>query len=201
MPFQKLTTDELRLCVEIACRCVHQHLFPDEHLPGEIEQAPLSDLPSALSQSAACFVTLKVDGELQGCLGSIWPERPLIDEIKDKAVASAERDPRFAPLRIEQLDGLTVEVSVLSRPEPFVVENEPALLAHLSQHKVGVILSDSRHRALFLPQVWLQLPEPKSFIQHLKHKGGWPVDYWSTDIEVQLFNVDSAELAYSDIYP
>jgi AMMECR1 domain-containing protein len=74
-------------------------------------------------------------------------------------------------------------------------------LAHLAQNKVGVILSDTRHRALFLPQVWQQLPEPDAFIRHLKHKAGWPADYWSANIEVQFFDVDSAELAYSNLYP
>lgn len=196
MLFQNLTEQELSRCVELACQAIYALLYTEKR-----DCPPLHTFPEALTQPAACFVTLKVNNELQGCLGCIWPERPLAEEIYSKAIASAHQDPRFSPLRIEQLDALSVEISVLSPPEQLIVADEPALLHYLEQHKPGLILSDGQRQALFLPQVWQQLPSPVSFVQYLKRKAGWPIDYWSPSMQVQTFQVASAERQYRDIYP
>ncbi|MEI8633123.1 AMMECR1 domain-containing protein [Vibrio sp. PP-XX7] len=72
-------------------------------------------------------------------------------------------DRRFSPLTEAQLEALSIEVSVLSQPERLDVDAESALVAFLSEHKVGVIVSEHTHRALFLPQVWESLPDPQDF--------------------------------------
>lgn len=153
----------------------------------------------ALSAKGACFVTLKVAGKLQGCLGSLDAHQPLALEVYDKAFSSTHLDRRFSPLPESHLFALTIEVSVLSPSIDFEAENESALLDHLTQHKLGVILEDQQRRAVFLPQVWQQLPKPADFIAHLKTKGGWEADYWSSTMKVSLFGVQSAEKPYSKI--
>lgn len=149
-----------------------------------------------LQEDGACFVTLEVSDQLQGCLGIIEPERPLLQEVYSKAQAASSRDPRFTPLRESQLANLTIEVSVLSKPVRLDVSSEHELRAFLENNRIGVILSDQSHRALFLPQVWEQLPSPDDFLYHLKMKAGWAGSYWSPSIEVQTFEVVSIKGAY-----
>ena len=100
------------------------------------------------------------------------------------------------PLVEEQLDGLVVEVSVLTQPEDLDVDSEQALIDYLENNKVGVILSDNHQQALFLPQVWEKLPKPEDFIRQLKLKAGWNSVYWSPSMKVQTFDVNSISGKY-----
>ena len=100
------------------------------------------------------------------------------------------------PLTEDQLAQLTVEVSVLSKPEVLAVGSEQELIDFLANNKVGVILSDHHNQALFLPQVWEQLKSPRDFIRHLKSKAGWNAAYWSPSMEVKTFTVTSIKGKY-----
>lgn len=100
------------------------------------------------------------------------------------------------PLTEEQLDRLMIEVSVLSEPQALEVESEQALIDYLENHRDGVILSDHHLQALFLPQVWQQLPTPEVFLRHLKQKAGWPANYWSDTLTVKTFTVTSIKGRY-----
>lgn len=93
-------------------------------------------------QPAACFVTLEVKGQLQGCIGSTIATKPLILEMHNKAIGSAYEDRRFMPLAEDQLDDLSIEVEVLSPLviQPFTTEAE--LAEYLSHNKQGVLLTD-----------------------------------------------------------
>ncbi|MDW6004541.1 AmmeMemoRadiSam system protein A [Vibrio mangrovi] len=162
-------------------------LFTD----AETSPPQLDQYPARLTRPGACFVTLEVNGQLQGCLGSLVAHTPLVLDVYQKARASACEDQRFAPLTSSQLDALSIEVSVLSEPELLEVRSEEALLAYLAEHRVGVILSDQMHRGVFLPQVWESLPEPADFVSHLKRKAGWRSDDWPPGIEVRVFTVTS----------
>src|SRR5215831_11872184 len=67
----------------------------------------------AYPDASGAFVTLKREGRLRGCIGTLECRRPLAEEIARVAVSAALEDPRFAPLTVAELDGLEVEVSVL----------------------------------------------------------------------------------------
>jgi len=140
-----------------------------------------------------------VNGQLQGCLGSTVAYSPLVLEVHNKARASAYEDRRFMPLTEDQLDDLTIEISVLSEPQTVDIESEEALIEFLSSHKVGVILSNANEQALFLPQVWKQLPKPQQFVRQLKLKAGWNAAYWSPNITVKTFTVSSLKGKYNTI--
>lgn len=184
--FQHLNKGELTQLLDIARDAIRGHFSDELILP------PRLDLyGKKLLQPGASFVTLKVNGKLQGCLGTTLAHSPLVLDVHNKARASAYQDRRFMPLCEEQLDQLTIEVSVLSQPEVLSVDSEQALIAHLTNNKVGVILSDNHAQALFLPQVWEQIRQPAEFVRQLKIKAGWQGNYWSPTMTVKTFIVDS----------
>ncbi|CAH1553910.1 AmmeMemoRadiSam system protein A [Vibrio rotiferianus] len=185
---QILNEPELTQLFNIACDAIRCRFAGQPATPPSLGEC----LPR-LREAGASFVTLKVNGELQGCIGTIVAHQPLALDVHDKALASAFQDPRFTPLSKKQLSSLSVEVSVLSLPEVLVVASEQALLGYLATHKVGLILSCRQRRALFLPQVWEQLPNPIDFVRHLKHKAGWSESFWDDEMEVKTFVVDSIE--------
>ncbi|WP_413112513.1 AmmeMemoRadiSam system protein A [Thaumasiovibrio sp. DFM-14] len=156
----------------------------------------LSDYALSLQQNGACFVTLTVNHQLQGCIGTTQAQRPLVEEAQHKAWASACQDSRFKPLTAQQAKHLDIEVSVLTSPHRLPFNQELAVRDYLEQHRCGVILSDKHSGALFLPQVWEQLPDPKQFLSHLKRKAGWPNNYWSESITVHVFDVQNAKRQY-----
>ncbi|MGR5284285.1 AmmeMemoRadiSam system protein A [Vibrio maritimus] len=156
----------------------------------------LDDYPKAIAEKGACFVSLHVDGQLQGCIGTTVPKVPLVLEVMRKAWASCCQDKRFLPLQKSQVDGLEIEISVLTEPKSLDVVSESALIAYLTNNKCGLTLSDGKKAALFLPQVWEQLPSPIHFLQHLKQKAGWHPTYWPEDMTVKVFDVQKLSRKY-----
>ncbi len=150
--------------------------------------APLPEAPF-LDEPGATFVTLRRHGELRGCIGSLEAERPLRDDVEHNARAAALRDPRFPPLTEDELDGLSVEVSLLSPARPLAFADEDDLLRQLAD-RPGLVLEFGRHRSTFLPQVWEQLPDPREFLRHLKSKAGLPPDFWSRDLRLSRYTVE-----------
>ncbi len=142
-----------------------------------------------LAAQGASFVTLMKKGELRGCIGTLQAHRPVLEDVRKNAHAAAFEDPRFFPLRREEFAEVSVEVSLLSEPEPLAVATEAEALAYLRPHLDGVVLECGWHRATFLPQVWEQLPEPRQFLQQLKRKAGLPVDFWADNLLLSRYDV------------
>ena len=116
--------------------------------------------------------------------------RPLRDDVMANARAAAMRDPRFEPLTERELDGLSVEVSLLSPPQPLEFRDEDDLVRQLQAAREGVLLEVGGHRSTFLPQVWEQLPDARDFLRHLKAKAGLSPDFWSPDLRVSRYAVE-----------
>ena len=107
-------------------------------------------VPSALwKERRACFVSIKQkDGELRGCIGTILPtRRSIAEEIMENAVSASVRDPRFSPVRTEELDRLEISVDVLTEPERIDSRKE------LDVRRYGVIVSSGHKRGLLLPDL------------------------------------------------
>jgi hypothetical protein len=148
------------------------------------------DSASWLAEPGATFVTLKKEGALRGCIGSLEPHRALRDDVRENAVAAAFRDPRFVPLAREEFDTLSIEVSLLSSAEPLACIDEAAAIRELVPGRDGVILELGARRATFLPQVWESLPDPRLFLAELKLKAGLPAGYWSAEMRVSRYGVE-----------
>jgi AmmeMemoRadiSam system protein A len=135
-------------------------------------------LSAALKEKRGCFVTLHKNGALRGCIGTIDPRKSLYDGVEENAVNSAFWDPRFPKMIEDELDDIDIEVSVLTVPRILEFKGENELLGQLEPGIHGVILSQGRHSATFLPQVWDQLPDKKDFLTHLCMKAGLGGNCW-----------------------
>lgn len=149
-----------------------------------------TDIPLALHEPRACFVTLMKQGELRGCIGSLEPSQPLFLDVAKNAFQAAFHDPRFSPVTEGELHHLEIKISVLSPPEFFPVKDEEDLLKQIRPFKDGLILEEGRKRGTFLPSVWESLPDPKEFLMHLKRKAGFALDYWSNHITVRRYTTE-----------
>lgn len=145
----------------------------------------------ALRELRATFVTARLNGKLRGCTGMLEAVRPLVADVAWNAFSTAFRDPRFAPLRAEELHGLDLHISVLTTPERLVFGSEEDLLAQLQPGIDGLILEEGKRRATFLPAVWEQLSDSRSFLRELKVKAGFPGDHWSERLRASRYTVES----------
>lgn len=171
-----------------------------EQLGGPRAEAPAG--PAAILEPGACFVTLRFGDMLQGCIGSIEPRRPLVEDVAHNAVSAAFHDPRALPLAPRDVDALTVEVSVLSPLAPIAFSDEASAARALRPFEDGVVLRAGRHQGTFLPQVWDSLPDPREFLCELKRKAMLPWNYWSDDVELLRYRVqkfiDPARAGYRE---
>ncbi len=145
----------------------------------------------AIKAFGACFVTVTKGGVLRGCIGSLAPHRSLGIDTSANAFAAGFGDPRFPPLTAAEWPELAISLSVLTPAEPFPVRDEADLLARLRPGIDGLILRDGTRRATFLPQVWEQLPDPKTFLAHLRRKAGLATDHWSPTLQFARYSTQS----------
>jgi len=129
-----------------------------------------------LNQRNGCFVTIKQDGELRGCIGNFQSELPLFKEVAQMAQASATKDPRFYPLKENDLDNFTLEISVLSPLQK--VED----IEEIEVGKHGIYIEKSFYRGVLLPQVALEHNWDRlTFLQQTCLKAGLPTEAWKAD--------------------
>ena len=153
----------------------------------------LSDYPEHLGEKRACFITLNINDQLRGCIGSLEAYQPLVVDVAHNAYAAAFRDPRFSPLTAAEFDQLSIHISVLSEPELMHFDSEEDLLNQLRPGIDGLILSDNQYKGTFLPSVWESLKDSKQFLTHLKMKAGLTSDYWSDTLKVERYTVESIQ--------
>ena len=143
-----------------------------------------------LTQAGATFVTLTDRGQLRGCVGSLLACEPLIDDVSSNAISAALRDTRFPPLTEEELDDISVEVSLLSELQPLDFVNEQDAITKLCPGIDGIVFEYGTHRSTFLPQVWKSLPQPQLFLRELKTKAGLPEDFWADNVRLSRYTVN-----------
>jgi len=170
MPDDPLTAAEGAALTRLAVDTVRGRL-----LGTAPEPAPPA-LPVLLAPGAS-FVTLQRGGRLRGCIGSIQAVRPLFADVARNA-ARAMRDPRLPPVAADDWPELDVSVAVLTPPEALTAASRAELLAVLRPGVDGLLLTDGRRRATFLPAVWEKLTDPNRFLDHLLAKGGWVPGGW-----------------------
>ena len=188
---------------------MNSHLADRQELPGTellhlargsiehglLHREPLpvncDELTEALAEPAATFTTLRLEGELRGCSGSLEARRPLAQDVAHSAFQAAFRDPRFDPLHQDDLGATRLEVSVLSPLESIPFAHEADLLDRLVPGTDGLVIIAEGRRATFLPKVWEMLPEPQQFLAALKAKCGLAGDYWSQRLEFQRYTTTS----------
>ena len=140
------------------------------------------------------FVTLKIHGQLRGCIGNLSSTETVWDSVKRNAINAAFHDPRFSTLTDTELDQTEIEVSILTEPRPLEYQNGQDLTKKLRADIDGVIIRKGHASATFLPQVWEQLPQPEEFLSHLCMKAGLSSDAWKgPELEVLTYQVQYFE--------
>ncbi|MDQ2692243.1 MAG: AmmeMemoRadiSam system protein A [Chloroflexota bacterium] len=184
---ETLTLEEQRILLRLAREALERGV-KGEALP------PLdpATLPPTLLEQGSCFVTLTIDGQLRGCIGSLEPYQPLAEDVREHAIAAALRDPRFPPVTENEIGGIKIEISRLTRPVLLEYTDATDLLSRLRPYVDGVIVRDDPHqRATFLPQVWEKIPKPADFLDNLGYKMGAKADLWRTQhLDVLTYQVE-----------
>jgi AmmeMemoRadiSam system protein A len=170
-------------------------LFPSEEDRRSLLQSARQAIIEAISQSQVpseipkhgifgerrgVFVTLHVRGRLRGCIGAIECNQPLGESIVRCAAGAALRDPRFSPLRLEELEELDIEISILSPPAPIQPEE-----IEIGRH--GLLVVYETQRGILLPQVATEHRfNREQFLEETCRKAGLPPQAWSQG-EVRIF--------------
>lgn len=143
-----------------------------------------------LLKPGACFVTLIHESDLRGCVGSVKARRPLVQDVRQNAIAAATRDPRFPALRPDELDRVVIEVSLLSALHEMSFASEADAIAQLTPGVDGVLMEYRGQRGTFLPQVWEVLPRSEEFFAQLKIKTALPCAFWSHEVRLWRYTVE-----------
>ncbi len=143
-------------------------------LSGRDGARPLPEAPSArLCEPLGAFVTLKLHGNLRGCIGRIIGDAPLWFTITEMAQAAAFGDPRFSPLTAGEFAEVELEISILS---PVTVCPDPKLV-EVGRH--GLIMRRGERQGLLLPQVPLEWGwDRERFLDQTCRKAGLPPEAW-----------------------
>ncbi len=178
---EELTHEDGEFLVRLARRTVEEYLTKG--------RMPAVEAPEKLMKRGAAFVTLLTypDRELRGCIGYVEPVKPLVQTVMEVAVAAATQDPRFPPVRPEELDSLVVEVSVLADHTPY----KPAFkaLPHIKIGETGIIIRRGPFSGVLLPEVPVEYCwDPETFIAETCVKAGLPPNCWLyEDTEAVLY--------------
>lgn len=161
----------------------YAHAVIAAHLRGEAPPPPVT-LREPMRHAGA-FVTLHAGGELRGCIGYPGSQKPLDEVIAQCAVASATEDPRFPPVHFSELDGLTVEISVLTPIEPV------GDVADIEVGRDGLVVEQGFRRGLLLPQVALEHEwDRETFLNHTCMKAGLKAGAWRAGAQVSRFRAE-----------
>ena len=181
----KLSNIDRKSLLDLARSVIAAELNPSVQIKNPVE------ITAVMREKRGCFVTLHKKGQLRGCIGTIEPHRSLLANIEENALNAAFKDPRFPPLKPDELSVVQIEISVLTVPQPLKFRNPSELLQTLEADLHGVILSKDWYSATFLPQVWQQLPDKKQFLEHLCLKAGLQSDCWmDPQISVKVYTVE-----------
>ena len=125
-----------------------------------------------LKKKYAVFITLKLNGQLRGCIGTTEANAPLINAVAQYAYAAAFSDPRFKPLTADEYNQVDISLSILTPAIPLSFKDEQDLINQLRPNVDGLIINKDHFKATFLPVVWESIHKPKQFLEELKRKAG-----------------------------
>ena len=175
----KLTEEDKKRLLSLARKSILYYL-ENKALP---EAAELNiTVSGAMESPRAAFVTLKKESRLRGCIGDIFPQRPLYKSVIYNAVSAAVRDRRFPPVTRDECKDLTIEISALTAPQPVESPNDIRIGTD------GVVLKKDGRSAVYLPQV---APEQgwglNETLSNLSLKAGLPADAWKEGASFLVF--------------
>ena len=148
-----------------------------------------SEREKKFSFNAGVFVTLNNADGLRGCIGFPMPDKKLSHGIIDAAIAAATEDPRFSPVKINELNEIMFEVTVLTPPVEITVTDPMEYLEKIKVGRDGLIIRNSFSSGLLLPQVPVEYGwNVEEFLQHTCEKAGLEKDTWKNEkVKIEKF--------------
>lgn len=138
-----------------------------------------------MESQSGCFVTIKQQGQLRGCIGSFVSQQPLWQTVREMAVSAATRDPRFYPMRPADLADFSLEISVLSPLQQIQSVDEIQVGVH------GLYLIKGLAHGVLLPQVATEYGwDRETFLRHTCLKAGLPENAWQKECEIYIFSAE-----------
>lgn len=174
MDFQ-LTNEEKKTLLTLARESIKEYLATGKRatLPKETEN---------LKTECGAFVTLHKKGRLRGCIGNMVGQGPLIETVREMAIAAATGDPRFHRMTAEELSDIDIEISVLSPLKRIHDVSEIKVGTH------GILMNRGMYHGVLLPQVATEYGwDRETFLEETCHKAGLPSEAWKdkeTSIEI-----------------
>lgn len=174
---KELTPKEKAILLSIARKSIETHIRS-----GQVYIEPREE--KTLNARNGCFVTIKQGGRLRGCIGNFQSELPIFREVAEMAAASASKDPRFYPMKDEDLEDFNLEISVLSPLHKIEDISEIEVGTH------GIYLEKGYYRGVLLPQVATEHGwDRETFLNQTCVKAGLPTDAWrADDAEIYIFS-------------
>lgn len=175
MEERPLNEEEKRELLSIARKAVENHLKGKEGKD--------SSTLEGLNRQGGAFVTLHKQGDLRGCIGIFESNLPLYETIANMALNAAFKDPRFSPLRVDELDEIDFEISVLS---PL---REIEDIGEIEVGKHGIYVTKGFYRGVLLPQVATEYGwDLETFLSHTCMKAGLADDEWKRGVKIEIFS-------------
>jgi uncharacterized protein len=168
-----LSDEDGQILVETARLVVTEYLRKGKKI--EIS----NDVKSKFSYKSGVFVTLSKEENLRGCIGFPTPDRILHQSLVDAAIASSTEDPRFPPVRYEELNDIIFEVTALTPPVEIKVRNPSEYPKMIKIGRDGLIVKWKFGAGLLLPQVPVEYQwNEEEFLSHACEKAGAPSNHW-----------------------
>jgi AmmeMemoRadiSam system protein A len=176
MQKQQLSAKEKQLLLDIAREAIVSYVQT-----GTIPERQVSN--SNLLVKQGCFVCIKINGMLRGCIGNFLSDKPLNRLVQEMAVSAATRDPRFYPMKEDDLKDFDVEISVLSPLHKISSIEEIEVGVH------GIYLEKNFSRGVLLPQVAVEHGwDRDTFLSQTSVKAGLGKDDWQESTDIFTFS-------------
>jgi hypothetical protein len=183
---ERLTDGEKQTLLKLARESI-ELVVGEKTLP----KLNLDSFTPLLREKGASFVTLTIQKELRGCIGALEAYQPLVEDVREHAIAAALEDPRFLPVEKNELNRIRIEVSILSVPQVLSYDSSEDLIQKLKPHVDGVTIKYGERKATFLPQVWEKIPDPSEFMNQLCYKMIGQANLWrETKLQVFTYQVE-----------
>jgi AmmeMemoRadiSam system protein A len=171
-----LTKKEQRDLLKIARETITAYV-------GKGEIPAVETASKGLNLESGCFVTIKQHDQLRGCIGNFVSDQPLYRLVQEMAVSAATRDPRFYPMKQQDLADFELEISVLSPLKRISSPDEIRVGTH------GIYLVKNSSRGVLLPQVATEYGwDRETFLRHTCLKAGLPENAWQKECEIYTFS-------------
>jgi len=162
----------------------------EEHLEGK--ESDIEDISDELKNKGASFVTIKINDENLGSIGTLFEHQELFLDAIENAKVAAFEDQRFMPLTIDDLKIAKIEISIIKNLKKLSYESELELLGQINKGINGVIVRHGVRIGTLLPQEWEKINDKVEFLQLICEKASLDKDSWKNpNSEIYVYETET----------